>query len=532
MSAHQEGGEVTVDPRPHLVALVGNSIEHDNRVRKTAAAAAEMGLRVTIVAFTAQGQLFTSWMDDVEIVNVPVDFTLRDHAIEHRRFMRRLMFPLGYANPLAGKAAARRRRVAEMSVVIDEGRAVERGDYATTTVRGFLARVHRNVRKAWNRGRRTIVRARSRVWRFYNSRRFPHDRARAMWWFGHRPMGNWRRLVPEYFDYDVSFGPVIDGLEPDLIHAHDVNMIGVASNAVDRAHGRGRTVSWLYDAHEYVPGIYRYSGDRLAGMADHEREFIKRADAVLTVSDAVADAVQSRTGLAVRPTVILNASSRERSKLANPPSVRAAAGVPDDLPLLVYSGNIHAGRGVTELVEAIPLFDPSVHVAIVTNLTNDNLYVQSLVEIAAMTGCADRLHFVPYVPGEEIVDYLSTATVGVSGLKHMPNHEMALPNKLFEYMHAGLPMLVSDVKSLAEFVTELGIGEVYPSGDVAALAEGVALLLRDRDRYVRALRSDQDLLTTYSWERQVELLREVYQGLIGRPLGRPEAISAPDRGHA
>ncbi len=514
------------DNRPHLVVLVGNPIQHDNRVRKTAVAAAEMGLRVTVVAFTPEVRLFNSWMDAVEIVNVPVDFTLRDRNTEHRRAMRHLMAPLGYRSPLAGKAAARRRRVAEQQILVDAGRAVERGDYERTTVRGFLARVSRNVRKANNLARRNLVRARLRAGRFYYSRRWPHNDARAARWFSHRPMGNWRRLVPEYLDYDVAFGPVIDGLAPDLIHANDVNMIGVASNAVDRARGRGRSISWLYDAHEYVPGIFRYKPDRLAGMSDHEMEYIRRAGAVLTVSEPIAECIQVRTHLTARPIVIYNAPTVESPEIEDPPSVRAAVGVGDDVPLLVYSGNIHEGRGVTELVEALGFLDPSVHVVLVTNAAPHNAYVVKLVGIAEALGAADRLHFAPYVPGDHIVTYLSSATVGVVGLWPMPNHDMALPNKLFDYMHAGLPLLVSDVPALAEFVTEHKIGEVYPAKDATALAKAATQLLSDLDRYAGPLQPGSPLLRDYSWERQVERLGEVYTSLLGRPISSDGGVPA------
>jgi glycosyltransferase involved in cell wall biosynthesis len=509
---------------PHLVLLVGNPVHHDARVRKTALSAASFGLRVSVVAYDPSISVATGeqreWMGAVQIVSIPVEYSLRDRSTEVRRLRRRVVFPFGYGTWLAARAASRRRRVADLELMADMGRGVRRGDYDRRSLVGLVARSRRLVAKAVNRLRRRVVYARTIIGRFYTGRRLPLNERRAQQWFAHRPMGNWRRLLPEYLDLDIAFAPVIDGLQPDLIHANDVNMMAVAVNAVDRARLARRIVPWVYDAHEYVPGMSRYYPDRIAGMADHEKEYIGRADAVLTVSEPIADAIAKRTGLSVRPTVVLNTASSKRISDADVPSVRTAAALPDDAALLVYSGNIDPDRGVTTLVESLEHLEPNAHVVIVTNAPIENRYVQTLVGIADELGAGDRLHFVPYVAGEQIIDFLSSATVGVHGLSHVLNHEMALPNKLFDYMHARLPLIVSDVKAMADLVTQLGIGEVYVAGDPASLAKAAGLVMADRARYVKALEADPEILRRYSWERQEEALREVYGRLLGRDLER------------
>ncbi len=511
------------DEAPHLVLIVGNPVQHDARVRKTALSAASLGLRVTVVALTAGEQQFEEEMGPVHVVNVPAEYLLRDRANDLRRLRRRVLFPFGYGTLLAARAEARRRRVADLDLMVEAGRQTSLpqspGEPATT-----WARAQRRLVKNSNRVRRKVMVARTKIGRFYTGRRFPLNDARAARWYAHRPMGSWRRLLPEYLDLEIAFGPVLDELDPDLIHANDVNMIGIASNAVDRARLRGRDIRWLYDAHEYVPGMSRYHADRIAGMADHEREYIGRADAVLTVSEPIADAIQQRTGLAERPVVVLNTASGYRPADRPRPSVRATVGLSDDLPLLVYSGNIDPDRGVTTLVESLAHLPADVHAVIVTNAPRDNRYVRTLLETAQGQGTADRLHFAPYVPGDQIIDYLSSGTVGVHGLNHVPNHEMALPNKLFDYLHAGLPMVVSDVKAMAALIRQLGVGEVYSAGDPASLAAAVRAVLTDPDRYRAAITSDPEVLRRFSWERQEEILRAVYGRLLGRELRQPATV--------
>src|SRR5690606_19021147 len=78
----------------------------------------------------------------------------------------------------------------------------------------------------------------------------------AVWWW-QRLLGDrsWQRLDPHLSDFHLTYGPEIDALEPDLIHANDFRMLGVGVRAAARARERGRKVPVVWDAHEFLPGI-------------------------------------------------------------------------------------------------------------------------------------------------------------------------------------------------------------------------------------------------------------------------------------
>src|SRR5690606_12587088 len=94
-------------------------------------------------------------------------------------------------------------------------------------------------------------------------------------------------------------------------------------------------------------------------------------------------------------------------------------------------------------------------------------------------GVADRVHFLDPVPPADVVAELASADVGVLPLRHFGSHEVALANKLFEYLHAGLPMVVSDCAAQEQFVRRFGLGEVHPAEDSGALAAAVRSVLVD-----------------------------------------------------
>jgi glycosyltransferase involved in cell wall biosynthesis len=369
------------------------------------------------------------------------------------------------------------------------------------------------------------------------------NRAYTRFWQAVRGDRCWRRLQPGLWDYELAYGPVIDELAPDLIHANDFRMLGVGARAAIRARAAGRQVKLVWDAHEFLPGIRPWRNDArwLPANRAHEREYAPYADAVVTVSADLAELLRKEHGLAELPVVVLNAPARADATAsaatgsATTTDVGAAAdeAVPDlrDLcgvgpvdPLLVYSGAAADQRGLSTMVEALPRL-PGVHVALVVNKTTTG-FMRRLVARAAELGVTDRVHLLPYVPHWQVVRFLASADAGVIPIHHWPNHEIALITKFFEYSHARLPMIVSDVRTMSETVRSTGQGEVFRAQDLDDYVRAVQAVLADPARY-RAAYEQPGLLAGWTWEAQAEVLDGVYRRLLPGRDGSTEAESVP-----
>jgi glycosyltransferase involved in cell wall biosynthesis len=131
-------------------------------------------------------------------------------------------------------------------------------------------------------------------------------------------------------------------------------------------------------------------------------------------------------------------------------------------------------------------------------------------------GLERRILFHEAVPPETVLHYSADATIGVHPIEDTClNHRYCLPNKLFEYLQAGLPVVVSDLPEMASVVRRYQVGRTFRSGDPASLAETLNCLLGDLtslDRYREAVRvAAEDL----RWEREQTKLLEVYGRLVG-----------------
>ena len=482
--------------RGRVVMLVDNGVAGDSRVQKSARSAAEAGWDVTLLgcapATGNDGLPASCRLGSAEVRVLPLAGT-------------RTGRPDRPGRPGRPDRPARRGR---------PGRQRAMGIRARLRARGGLPlRVARLIRR-------------------------PFEHAQVWFWRATTGDRAWRRLEPGLWNYERTFGPVIDELEPDIIHAHDFRMLGVGARAALRARAAGRAVSLVWDAHEFLPGVkpWRNNARWLPAHRAYEREYAPYADAVVTVSDALADLLQREHGLPRRPAVVLNAPPIDRADgsavkpaggsavtCAGEPAVtptldlRRRCGLAADQPLLVYSGSASVQRGLDTVVRALPRL-PDVHLALVVAEPSAP-YVRQLAAAAVRFGAADRLHVLPYVPYEDVVAFLSAADVGVIPIHHWPNHELSLITKFFEYSHARLPIVVSDVKTMAETVRATGQGEVFRAGDVADFVRAIESVLADPRRYRAAYDRPDSMLPSWTWQAQAETLDSIYRQLVpDRPV--------------
>ena len=172
----------------------------------------------------------------------------------------------------------------------------------------------------------------------------------------------------------------------------------------------------------------------------------------------------------------------------------------------------HHDHRVDHLIQAMAHL-PEMHLALLSITTPNS--VQQIKDWAEKFFVQDRVHILNPVPYSQLLGYIKDADVGVYAMPaRCLNIEYSMPNKLFEYGLAGIPLAVSRLKDACAFVEELNIGESFDPSSVKDLRKSIENVYKNRTRYQmegHRLRSAQQ---KYGWEAQGVKLRRLYKAVL------------------
>jgi glycogen(starch) synthase len=259
---------------------------------------------------------------------------------------------------------------------------------------------------------------------------------------------------------------------PDLVIANDWRALPIAHAAKQACSAR-----IIYDSHEFASEEFADSWRWRLLARRHviriEERYIREADAVVTVSDGIADALAARYALA-RPTVI-----------SNTPAWQETAFRPTGDPVTVlYHGAIVPRRGLEMLIESVALWPASFRLVIRGPAQGG--FDQQLRTLAS--GFGERVTFAPAVSPDQVVSTAAQADIGIFLLSNSTTHaRFAMPNKIFEYIQAGLMVISSDLPEIRKVVETAGCGVLLEEDTPPAIAACLANLDAARiDAYKRA----------------------------------------------
>jgi glycosyltransferase involved in cell wall biosynthesis len=297
----------------------------------------------------------------------------------------------------------------------------------------------------------------------------------------------------------------------DVYWVHAYHQFPQAWLAARRHHAR-----LVYDAHDFYPEFLE-GGEGTALERRVMRGFYlavewacaRSADAVLTVSDGVADLMAARNGR--RPLIVRNCAEL-RGLGDDGPDVRSAAGVAPEDFLVVMPGNHKAGmRAVEQAIDAFAVLPERAHLVFVGDGYDE------MRRHVARRGLGARVHMLGAVAAGEVPAFIRSAdAVAVLYLPTMGAIEFALPNGFFAGIAAGLPILwpgrLPEIRRLAE---EHGFGVEIEPEDPASIAAGVRALLEDPQRLAELRERSRRARAVFNWEAEERRLLELADRLAG-----------------
>lgn len=443
-------------PNCRVLMLVNNDLSYDSRVRRSASLIADNGHKVTLIAFggsTSSQELAT---DNLEV-----------HRVRSTPHFRRL----GGLLKQAGTSKGARRKLAIAARILREfvffsRQAGPKGILTSALVGTFLSR--------------ELVRG----------------------------MLAGKSLIPllQMIEYSAFLARHCRVREYSHVYVHDARLLPVVRvlTSFGRKLGMG-SASLVYDVHELVEGQEHVYGDGTALLSSVEVRCMAGVSHFVYVSAALAETHSESRPVGVPWEVVHNYPSRTAiESLENfPQSGSVKAGTE-----AVYSGLLSPLRGLETVLNAMPVLDLDLRVIYAPHQRD---YFEKLEFLAKSLGVERRISGQPFVQPEDLLVELSGSCFGVLPLLRndpksgglIKNHQVALTNKLFEYVAAGLPVVVSDCAAQARFVLENGIGVVFESGSPSSFRDAVRVLLANLSKFNEAV---QETRPAIEWELQRDRL--------------------------
>ena len=297
------------------------------------------------------------------------------------------------------------------------------------------------------------------------------------------------------------------GLRAKCINVHGLSTLALGVK-LKRHHG----CKLIYDTHELETKVLAARGVRRIYAERLERAMIHNCDAVVCVSDGIADWYATHYGI-TRPLVVRNVPDQRSRVVAKAAGdLRARCAVPPNALLFLYQGRITAGRQVEHFLEVFAKVPPERHLVFMGQ--------GELAEAVRRANGRSNIHYHPPVPPSEVLAYTAQADVGLVGMENTClNHWLSLPNKLFECLAAGTPVIVPDLPEMKRVVDQYRCGWSW-SGETEQLVSFIRQLSIEevRAKQEGALVASREL----SWETEEQGLLRLYRGLL-KPTIEPVA---------
>lgn len=295
-----------------------------------------------------------------------------------------------------------------------------------------------------------------------------------------------------------------------ICHAHDLNALIPAYIA-----SRLLKAFLIYDSHELATGQNttrcRMWGERTMWYY-LEGWLIKRTHLVITVSPEIAAELSSMYGIQ-RPRVIMNCPPFEDIPRSN--LLRERFGLDTEDIIVIYQGVFALNRGLEVLVESF-VYLPGKYKLVL--LGPEAPFKDSLKNQACELELSGRVLLHPAVPVDEVVRYVASADVGTFlSNPVVKSQRLGLPNKLFECMVAGTPIVVGTI--CRELVLQLGVGVTCDQNNPESVADAILAITADSEVYRCAqIKAREHSRREYNWQAQGRKLCALYDEMRQRTI--------------
>lgn len=314
------------------------------------------------------------------------------------------------------------------------------------------------------------------------------------------------RRRPDDF-YTRMFQSAIGSINSKIFVAHDLPMLPVAAAAA-----RSQKAKVVYDSHELF-AEQEITALETKMWSQVERSYIGAASLVITINDSIAGELASRHGI-LKPAVIMNCDRPMKyDENASNRYFHNRFDLSDDARVVLFQGSLSLDRNLPGLAKAIRYIQDE---SIVLVFLGDGILDRELKNLVAKHGLERRVFFHQAVPQDRLLSLTCTADVGI--IPYRPtclNTYYCTPNKLFEFIAAGVPVIATDLPEIEKIVVGRSVGLVGDTSSARSIASLIERFFREypdkSQLHANLSRAAADL----NWDVEGRKLVALYRELMG-----------------
>ena len=258
----------------------------------------------------------------------------------------------------------------------------------------------------------------------------------------------------------------------------------------------------VYDSHEYFTEVPELIGRPVikAIWTGIEKLLVPRVEAAYTVCDSIAEVYRDLYKVNFKVIRNLPVCSDWEASLAEPKAETEFA------KIILYQGALNLGRGIEAAIRAMQYLDGAE-----LWLAGDGDLTEQLKKMVAELKLDQKVKFLGRLPLTDLSQITRQADLGISLEEDLGlNYRYALPNKLFDYIQAGVPVLVSNLPEMKKIVDHYQIGAIAETHQRKELAEIMKTALFDQEKRLLWKQNLQRAAKELCWEKEKEILKRVY----------------------
>ncbi len=314
----------------------------------------------------------------------------------------------------------------------------------------------------------------------------------------------WRFFVDQEFYYLKLFNNTASYYTPSVFVANDLPMLPLAKQLAQKCGAR-----LVYDSHE----LYceqEFSKREKYRWSEIEGKYIGACDIVITVNQSIASELEQRYG--IRDVKVIHNAERTLKSPAISQCLHEAFNLSANKKIVLMQGGLSAGRNLKALVDAMRYVQNQDVVLVVLG---DGILLRSLEKLAQQRGIAGRVYFHNAVPQSNLLEFTAAADVGVIPYQATClNNHYCTPNKLYEFIAAGLPILATDLPEIRKVVKEREIGLVGDTSSSKKIGSLIDNFFSDEERFANWKANVSIVRQLICWEQEEKKLIHIYQELL------------------